>query len=78
MFFDVDNVLGTELLSWNMEHGNYSGIWVIEINYETQFSIEFLPPNNGSKKCLKKSLHAMQECCIQFTVNFWIADTYGS
>ena len=39
MFFDVDNVLGTELLSWNMEYGNYNGIWVIEINYETQFRI---------------------------------------
>ena len=26
------------------------------LSFKTQFKIEFLPPNNGSKKCLKKSL----------------------
>ena len=51
-----NNVPGIELLQWNMEHGNYNGIRVIEIKDETQLSIEFLPPNNGSKKCLKKYL----------------------
>ena len=48
MFFDVDNVLGIELSPWNMEYDNCNGIWVIEINDETQFRIKFLPPNNGS------------------------------
>ena len=27
-----------------------------ELSFETQLKIEFLPPNNGSKKCLEKSL----------------------
>ena len=58
MFFDVDNVLGIKLLQWNMEYDNYNGIWVIEIKDETQLRIEFLPPNNDSKKCLKKSLNS--------------------
>ena len=26
------------------------------LSFETQLRIEFLPPNNGSKKCLEKSL----------------------
>ena len=26
--------------------------------FETQLKIEFLPPNNGSKKCLEKSLQS--------------------
>ena len=26
------------------------------LSFETQLKIEFLPPNNGSKKCLEKSL----------------------
>ena len=56
MFFDVDNVLGIELSSWNMEYDNCNEIWVIEINDETQFRIKFLPPNNSSRKCMKKSL----------------------
>ena len=54
----MDNVLGIELLQWNMEYDNYNGIWVIEIKDETQLRIEFLPPNNDSKKCLKKSLNS--------------------
>ena len=60
-----NNVPGIELLQWNMEHGNYNGIWVIEIKDETQLSIEFLPPNNGNKKCLKKYL------VVSNTQNFW-------
>ena len=28
------------------------------LSFETQLKIEFLPPNNGSKKCLEKSLLA--------------------
>ena len=27
------------------------------LSFETQLKIEFLPPNNSSKKCLEKSLH---------------------
>ena len=27
-----------------------------ELNFETQLKIEFLPPNNGSRKCFEKSL----------------------
>ena len=27
-----------------------------KISFETQLKIEFLPPNNGSEKCLEKSL----------------------
>ena len=26
------------------------------LSFETQLKIEFSPPNNGSKKCLEKSL----------------------
>ena len=26
------------------------------LSFETQMKIEFLPPHNGSKKCLEKSL----------------------
>ena len=50
-----NNVPGIELLQWNMEHGNYNGIWVIEIKDETQLSIEFLPPNNGNKNAWKNT-----------------------
>ena len=28
------------------------------LSFETQLKIEFLPPNNGSNKCLEKSLLA--------------------
>ena len=28
-----------------------------ELSFETRLKIEFLPPNNGSKKCLEKSLY---------------------
>ena len=28
------------------------------LSFETQLKIEFLPPHNGSKKCLEKSLNA--------------------
>ena len=27
-----------------------------ELSFETQLKIKFLPPNNGSKQCLEKSL----------------------
>ena len=28
------------------------------LNFETQLKIEFLPPHNGSAKCLKKSMNS--------------------
>ena len=30
------------------------------LSFENQLKIEFLPPNNGSKKCLEKSLASEQ------------------
>ena len=52
--FLVGNVLGIELYSCN-------GIYIEMIkdrglSLETQLKTEFLTPNNGSKKCLEKSL----------------------
>ena len=50
--FLVDNVLGTKLwqLKWNMSYSN-----------DKKWRIEFLPLNNGSKKCFEKSL---QRSCM--------------
>ena len=44
---------------------NCNEIWVSEmikdggLSFETQLRIEFLPPNNGSKKWLEKSLDSI-------------------
>ena len=35
------------------------------LNFDTQSKIEFLPPNNGSKKCLEKSPQSQQSAiCV--------------
>ena len=37
------------------------------LSFETQLKIELLPTNNGSKKCLEKSL----PMCYQYRLNDW-------
>ena len=52
----TDNALGIELwqLQWNINYWNGKDG---RLSFETQLKIAFLPPNNGSKKSLKKSCH---------------------
>ena len=53
--FLVDNVLRIALrqLQWNMSYWNGKDG---KLSFQTQLKITFLPQNNSSKKCLKKSL----------------------
>ena len=54
----TDNALGIELwqLQWNINYWNGKDG---RLSFETQLKIAFLPPNNGSKKSLKKSCHCI-------------------
>ena len=51
----MDNVLGIKLwqLQWNMSFWNENDG---KLSFEIQLKIAFLPLNNGSKKCLDKTL----------------------
>ena len=41
-----------------------------ELSFETQLKIKFLPPNNGSKQCLEKSLCKKEILFSDYSI-FW-------
>ena len=51
---------------WNEKDGRF--------RFETQLKIEFLPPNNSSKKCIEKFMFSLRNCKLWELINYLTAN----